>query len=281
MQDLTKIGVIKPGEFNLFEYSTRDCPVLPSLKCKDGTIFLSMAKRPKFTFNPFKYWRAKNLEDALCLTLVDDQRRVEYIRCHDIDSKILLDYGCGNNGFVNAIYSKGLKPLCYALDQNKRLINRLFDEFPDTLFAQSIKEVVSKIDIVTLWHCLEHIANPIDALLDIKGVLSDCGEVHIEVPNAKDYMIDKCPAYKQNSLWSEHVVIYTENSLRKLVEWCGFEVVDFKYIQRYSKSNHDNWLNHGCGNGLLVSETEKTAYESSLERDGQSDTMYMKIKVRK
>ncbi len=278
-QDLSYATGYDYQRSELFGLGTRDFKDLKSYRMSDGTIFLDKIKRKLPKFNPFKYWDTNCIELAMIKTMADDKRRVDYLNHPNMDTKTILDYGCGNGGFADVLYGSGHDPSILLYDTNKRLVKKLnqyfYDMIRDTIAIDSLKDIVIEFDIVTMWHCLEHIANPLETLLKIKDLMIDGAQLYIEVPNAHDFMIKRSEDYALNSLWSEHLVIYTKNSLTKLVEMAGFKVVTCNHIQRYSELNNRHWMQYGYGLGDLVTDKTKTAYEYSLERDGISDTLLL------
>jgi len=49
--------------------------------------------------------------------------------------------------------------------------------------------------------------------------------------------------------WSEHLILYTEQSLIKLLNVVGFHNIKIIYYQRYNIFNHLNWLSNGKPGG--------------------------------
>lgn len=156
------------------------------------------------------------------------KKRLKYIRKHikPYDGKNLLDVGAHAGFFVkeagisgfNAVGVEPNKHLAeYAKERGIILINSYFEDFkPNKTF-----------NVITIFHVLDHINNPVDILQKAKEILSPHGYIVIEVPN-----IDSYSAKRDGIFWKfiniEHNFYYSEQSLRKLLNGLGFEIVKIK-----------------------------------------------------
>ena len=48
-----------------------------------------------------------------------------------------------------------------------------------------------KFDLITMFHCFEHLPRPLEFLIKIKSFLKENGKIIIEVPHARDFFIEK------------------------------------------------------------------------------------------
>jgi 2-polyprenyl-3-methyl-5-hydroxy-6-metoxy-1,4-benzoquinol methylase len=92
-----------------------------------------------------------------------------------------------------------------------------------------------------MFHVLEHIPYQVEILKEIKKKLKKNGKVIIEVPHANDFLL-RLKEFKKFTFWSEHLILHTENSLRKILEVSNFKKINIKYYQRYNFSNHLGWF---------------------------------------
>ena len=53
----------------------------------------------------------------------------------------------------------------------------------------NINLVKNKVDIITMFHVLEHLPNQVDTLKSLKSKLRRGGKIIIEVPHAQDFLI--------------------------------------------------------------------------------------------
>lgn len=86
-------------------------------------------------------------------------------------------------------------------------------------------------DIVTMIDVFEHIAEPKKILLEIAKVLKNNGLLFIKVPNAKFsllklWLTKKAKKLKDYDIFDsyEHLAHYTHETLKKMLQDCGFEV---------------------------------------------------------
>ena len=113
------------------------------------------------------------------------------------------------------------------------------------------------------------------------------GQILIEVPHANDFLLSavNCEVFKQFTLWSQHLVLHTRESLLKTLKFVGLEEIQIEGIQRYPISNHLNWLANGKAGGhksplsSLDSDALFDAYQNSLARIDATDTLVAIAKV--
>lgn len=96
-----------------------------------------------------------------------------------------------------------------------------------------------KFDLITMFHVLEHLADPVGSLKLLGNSLSHHGLLYIEVPNAER---KSSPTYM---FFKAHTFYFTQESLAHLMEVAGFEVLaqndssdrELKIVVRPSNSN--------------------------------------------
>jgi hypothetical protein len=113
------------------------------------------------------------------------------------------------------------------------------------------------------------------------------GQILIEVPHANDFLLSTvcCDDFKQFTLWSQHMVLHTRETLRKTLEYVGLQDIQIEGVQRYPLSNHLNWLANGKPGGhkspisILDSDALSEMYQNSLARIDATDTLVAIAKV--
>ena len=219
----------------------------------------------------------KKTKNAIVKTPIieNDKRRYNQFK-NLFFNKNLLDYGCGWGGFLREV--KNAKSLtgfevrqeCLDYLKNKRNIKLI----------KSLDKLNHKFDIITLFHVLEHLSNPLDVLKKLKKTLKPNGKIIIEVPSANDFLlsINNLSSFKKFTLWSEHLMLHTEKSIRKFLTICGFKKVKILYYQRYNFENHLGWFINGEPGGHeffkgLVDDKFKDQYIKFLKRSRKTDTL--------
>jgi 2-polyprenyl-3-methyl-5-hydroxy-6-metoxy-1,4-benzoquinol methylase len=218
------------------------------------------------------YWGTTSLEVAREKTKLDDERRFEQFRSF-IVGKDVLDFGCGNGGFLN---------LCRSW-ANKLSGHEIQPDATEALKRDGlhINGIEGPYDTVTMFHVLEHLTNPLETLQQLKAAIRPGGHIIIEVPNARDFLLFflESPEFKAHTYTSEyHTVLYTEETLRKLIELAGFKNVTVEGFQRYSINNHLHWLKEKKPGGMrgwdfLLSPMLKSEYCKTMQRLGMTDTL--------
>ena len=113
------------------------------------------------------------------------------------------------------------------------------------------------------------------------------GTLIFDVPQANDFLLSVAQnePFKQFTLWSQHLVLHTRESLKCMIEYVGFEDILIKSVQRYPLSNHLNWIINGKPGGhkseLSSLETLylRDAYTNSLSKINATDTLVAIAKV--
>lgn len=142
----------------------------------------------------------------------------------------LLDIGCGNGGFLNAVIkqipycnARGLDPSNLAVKNCKQIDIEVIQGSVNDLSSMNLD-----VDIVSMISVLEHLPNPREALKEIKKFIGSNGILYLEIPNTLE------PEVSLTGFFNfEHIVHFTPSTLYKLLEEEGFH----KIIQDESVSN--------------------------------------------
>lgn len=157
-------------------------------------------------------------------------------------NKDVLDFGCGNGIFLKKI--KDAKSY-NGVELNLSNINFIKRNIKKINIKDNIEKFDKKFDIVTLFHVLEHLDNPIVYLKKIKNKLKKKGRIIIEVPSSKDILINNKflnNNFLKFTLWSEHLMLHTKKTLITFLKDAGFKKIKVSYFQRYNLNNHLYWI---------------------------------------
>lgn len=208
--------------------------------------------------------------------LYDNVRRAKDFG-HYIRNKRWLDFGCGLGGMLDEIgseaaFASGLEP---SEIRQKIIMQKGYHVFGD------INEIEDQsLDVITLFHVLEHLLEPVKILKLLKQKLKKDGFIIIEVPHARDALITlyDCEKFKQFTFWSEHLVLHTKESLKLILDGASLSSNKVQGDQRYPLSNHLYWLSKGEPGGhekwpMLESKQLEICYKEQLKFLDMTDTL--------
>ena len=214
---------------------------------------------------------------------MDAQRRlksnIEYVA-----GKRLVDFGCGAGDFLRLV-KEDCAQVC-GIELQKSYID---DLKTDGIQCENNLDAIqnNSIDVCVSFHAIEHLPNPLEILKLIKKKIVSGGILIIEVPHANDFLLSTLhnEEFKQFTLWSQHLVLHTRESLYRMLSHVGFEDIKVEGVQRYPLSNHLNWLANGKGGGhksslsQIDSPTLTKAYSAALTKINATDTLVAIAKV--
>lgn len=268
--------------------SVRDKQDIKILECTScGLVFLSSFDHVESFLYEDSAMHGKEVPDVkiwLKEADVDDTRRFQYLKPL-LPNRSVLDFGCGAGGFL--LKARNLATKVHGVEVESRLKNH-FQSNGLTVFNH-LSEISDDIrikgyDIITLFHVLEHFPDPKGVLIELNKVISEDGQIIIEVPNANDSLLTlyNCEAFSNFTYWSCHLYLFTTKTLEMLVSQIGLKIHYIKQIQRYPLSNHLYWLSNGKPGGhqrwhfLDTPELHKN-YEKQLASIGKCDTLIASI----
>ncbi|MBI5888767.1 MAG: class I SAM-dependent methyltransferase [Deltaproteobacteria bacterium] len=180
--------------------------------------------------------------------LFDTERHVSLIKglCADKGSRI-LDIGAGYGFFVNRLYGAGYtKAMGIEVSEERRAmaVNRGRAEIID-FDVLSPGCDIGRFAIVTLFHVLEHMADPVAFLRGIKGLLSDGAVFVCEVPNVNELLLERSKTYNDFYWIRAHLNYFSAKTLVDCFTKAGYAGVQMRFEQRYGLLNMCNWLSKG------------------------------------
>ena len=145
--------------------------------------------------------------------------------------KRLLDIGSGTGYFLDQMKRNGYQVKGIEIDAEARRMTK--ERFgivvgePSRLLTGQIKE---KVEIVTMWHVLEHLHDLHGYMKSIRHQMTDDGVLLIAVPNHASY-----DAQYYKKLWAaydvpRHLWHFTPKTVAQLADKNGFEVINQKRL---------------------------------------------------
>lgn len=139
-----------------------------------------------------------------------------------------LDVGCATGNFLRILKDKGwqtfgIEPNVAYSDYAKE---QGLDIFTDTLDEKEFDE--EAFHVITLFHTLEHLRNPLDSLLKIKKWLVPGGLCFIEVPNLDTLRLKISKKYYTYYFQPAHNYEFSPLTLKRMLEKVGFKVLQLR-----------------------------------------------------
>jgi SAM-dependent methyltransferase len=214
----------------------------------------------------------------------DDQRRFLQLQAL-IVNRNFLDVGCGAGGVL--LLAQKIAKQVVGVEPQSLWRNVLGDA--GVAVASALTEVAdTSQDVISLFHVLEHIADPLVFLRELLKKAAPGGRLLIEVPNADDALLTlyENKPFSEFTFWSPHLFLYNHAALTRLLEKAGIakNKISISQYQRYPLSNHMMWLAHGRPGGhsqwsFLDSPALDQAYAAQLASLGRCDTLIAWVSI--
>lgn len=241
--------------FEPYHHRVRDRDNITVSRCRrSGVIVLDSIGQVEDGYYEAKggleYWPAPDRAKALRATEADDRRRAAMIR-ELLPGRRWLDVGTGLGGVLDLAGSTADGVAAVEPQPGPR---SLLDGLGYRTYASIADVPDAAFDLITLFHVYEHIPDPLGFLQVLRRKVAPGGQLCIEVPHAHDALLDLygSETFREFTLWSEHLILHTRESLRRFVKAAGFAICRIEGIQRYPLANHLHWLAKGRPGGHHV-----------------------------
>jgi SAM-dependent methyltransferase len=149
----------------------------------------------------------------------------------------LLDFGCGGGSFLQRMHSQGWHVT--GLDVSPAAVERVRDGLglPVLLGSLPHPEIrPGSFDVITMWHSLEHVHQPIAVLEEAHRLLAPGGKLLVALPN-----VDSLPFRWFGSAWygldlPRHLTHFAPWTLQLMLENAGFTVGPIHMVR------HSDWM---------------------------------------
>ena len=267
---LLDLGLIDEKNIILFAERTRDKNNVQVFRDKmTGIIFIDDFYVGEKEYQEGKYRTMMN--DGNLENYLDVNRRWNEYNKFAVGKRI-CDFGCGYGDFLRIAkpYAKSICGIEIQNDYREMLNKEKIECFSD------VDIINEKLDTFFLFHTFEHLPDPMGKLKLIYSKLDKGGKIIIEVPHARDFLF-QVPEFKDFTLWSQHLILHTRESLYSFLRKAGFVNIQIQGVQRYGLSNHMEWFKNkkpgGHTKDIFETDELKRSYSAALSVIDANDTL--------
>lgn len=132
-----------------------------------------------------------------------------------MQSKIVLDIGCGTGDFLTVAQTKGWKGLGIEPSLKAQTISKS----KGVTILENIESLADEsVDVVTMWHVLEHVPDLNQQIIAIKRVLKKGGILIVAVPNFKSYDANHYGKYWAAYDTPRHLWHFSQNAIKRIFD---------------------------------------------------------------
>lgn len=202
---------------------------------------------PPQTYHAYvsKFSETNNFQKSVSRSLLQRAKWVAKQFPSDTSSRYLLDLGCGEGAFLRAILlTKISNVVKIGLDFSWQACSAgnlpgQIETTVGTLDALPLKS--DTFDVITMWHVLEHVRQPKQALSEVKRLLKPDGKVILACP-----VIDSFEARLFGKYWCgfdvpRHLHTFSRALLKVILQDSGFECYEIKGLIAGWNSIKTSW----------------------------------------
>jgi hypothetical protein len=148
------------------------------------------------------------------------------------DGLVFLDVGCFEGAFLNSL-PNGLKRV--GVDIDAPAVARGNAKYADigvSLYCGPLEtfDIPWSPDVISMYHVLEHVANPLDVLRHLRTVANALTSLVVEVP-----ILEFGDTNDIGGFFSvQHMTHFSHDSLTSLVHRAGWEIIERQQIEGYN-----------------------------------------------
>lgn len=281
IETLIQLGLSGKNTLEDYHPRVRDHNDISALRCsRSGAIVLSRSDHITSDYYSnhvgLSYWGGEDRASLLKKTHEDDRRRAGLLR-PILPGKRWLDIGTGLGGVLEIAGS--LAKDVVAIEPQEACRSHLMQSGHRVL-AKIEEADDASFDVISIFHVFEHLTDPIEFLSVVKRKLVDGGLLLVEVPHGGDALLTlyQSEAFRNFTLWSEHLILHTRITLGAFLSAGGFDVLTIEGVQRYPLANHLHWLAMNQPNGHMAwsfmnDQGLDAAYAAALAKQDRTDTL--------
>lgn len=143
---------------------------------------------------------------------------------------VIGDVGCGPGTLLTAAKKRGYQ--VFGIEPNTRCHKILEEKGIDYTadFFPFEKAAPGRMDCVFLMHTLEHLHNPVEAMLALRKLVKPGGLLYISVPNS-DALVNRIMHEKAGAFAGhQHIQLFNADTLGRLFKKTGYEVLEHETV---------------------------------------------------
>lgn len=202
-----------------------------------------------------------------------------------IDGRLLrgatvADVGCGAGSFLDGV--RGYASKVVAIEPmrayHQGLRDRGFHVHPYA--AAAAAEWANRVDVACAFSVIEHVAQPVRFLEEIRALLRPDGALFVTTPNRDDILLRlDAPGFRSFFYRTHHTYYFDAASLRAAAVAAGFQVVELRSVHGYGFMNFVNWVRASGPTGdnaanPLGADFDR-AWKAMLEGRGVGDYLWL------
>lgn len=127
----------------------------------------------------------------------------------------LLDFGCGTGSALKNFSDVRPAWRLYGSELSERSLRHL-DQIHNfsKLYTCPLTEIAERFALITLFHSLEHVLDPLATLSELRSLLEDNGHVFVQVPD--------CEQTPYDLVIADHLTHFTQDSLHAAAQSAGY-----------------------------------------------------------
>lgn len=200
--------------------------------CGLGVIDLDLNKDYSSNYDA-EYFEYQEANNSIVTKIIEffSLTREEYVLKYRKNINTILDVGCGVGVFLSNLKTHFQN--LYGTELNEHAKKIIGNKTPSITLIDSNLETDLKFDVITMWHVLEHVNQPVIFLKKIAKNINNGSVIFIEVPNNKSWNFR---IFKENYHWisvPEHLYFYNEISLKNIFAKAGLKVINVYYPRQF------------------------------------------------
>ena len=150
--------------------------------------------------------------------------RLGFLTKNNVTSGKMLDVGAGGGEFTYVSSQLGFDSA--GIEPNIGYSNYARDQYQANVKTGELADVDGKFDVITMFHVMEHIPDPVKTFKKLYDLLNEDGSLFIEVPNIESF--SQSPT---NTFFKAHIHYFSESTLTSAAS---------QYFEKIDESNGSN-----------------------------------------